>query len=427
MQPYSARYIGLTGLLWCLLPALLPAADVLERHISVEFRQAPLKEALDEVARQGQFEWSYHAGIIKGAQPVSLSARNWTVRETLYALLGDQYDFRSNGNYLILKKRRRPPEALSGYVTDPATGRRLANATVYDRRTLRAATTDENGFYQLKKVDRRAEIVVAKLGYRDTILQISSASPRFQKIDLRTVEIPADTPRVSFFLQTTSRIERFFSATLDRWNAMNVPDSLHRRFQLSLLPSVGTNRGLSGKVANDVSINLLAGHSRAVHTVEVAGLGNFTREEVQGVQMAGLFNRLRGDNRGVQIAGIANAVADSLTGMQVGGVSNSAKYVAGFPLQVAGLVNTARNGQHFGQVAGLVNSTDSLAGFQIAGLVNRSAETRGVQIAGVYNRSRRMKGIQIGLVNSTNELQGAQIGLINRSGRRWMPVFNWPD
>lgn len=402
--------LGLLLLGQMFFPLLLPAAEVLERRVSVHFLQTPLKDALAEVARQGQFEWSYHASIIAGAQPVTLSASNWTVRETLYALLGEGYEFKPINNYLILKKRHRQPDMLSGYVTDPGTGQRLANATVYDRHSLRAATTDENGYYELKKTGRKAEIVVAKLGYRDTVLEISSASPRFQKIELQGVAA-TQAPKESPFLKNTyTQVERFFSATLDRWNALNVPDSLHRRFQISLLPSIGSNHRLSGQVDNDWSLNILSGHSRSVRVAEVGGLGNFTHENVDGVQVGGLFNFVHGDNRGVQVAGVVNTVRDTLQGIQIAGLVNKSRHSASPSLQVAGVVNTAEEGSANLQIAGLVNTTDTLQGIQIAALVNHA---------------RHARGLQLGLINTANDLDGLQIGLLNRSGRRWLPLFNW--
>lgn len=405
----AALLMGFSQILWL---HALSANDLLERRVSVHFQQTPLKTALDEVARQAGFAWSYHAGIIAAAQPVTLKAQNWTVRETLHALLGDGYEFKPNGNYLILKKRRRPPAELSGYITDPNTGRRLSGATVYDRRTLRAATTDSNGYYRLKKVDRRAEVVMAKIGYRDTIVQIRSNSPRFQKIDLALIPpAPAPPPTFRQNLQAaTTKVERFFAVKIDRWHALNVPDSLRRHVQISLLPAVGTNRGLSGQVENDWSLNVLAGHTRAVRYLEVGGLGNFTRERVSGVQVAGLFNLLRGNNRGVQVAGLYNLTRDTLLGIQVAGLLNTASQGENSALQVAGLANTLRLGSARVQVAGVLNSADTL---------------RGVQVAGIANRARHARGLQIGLFNSADTLEGLQIGLLNRSGRRWLPVVNW--
>ncbi|MBL7828857.1 MAG: carboxypeptidase-like regulatory domain-containing protein [Saprospiraceae bacterium] len=411
------------------------ADDLLARRLSVSFEAVPIRQALDEVARLANFEWSYNAGILETNRRVSLQARDWTVREILRELLGDQYQFKSNGKYLILKKQKPPKSELSGVVRDPVTGERLANVTVYDKKTLRAATTDSSGYYRLK-VKRNAEIVVSRLGYRDTILQVNSETNRYQKLELKPV-IP-DSSKVPLSIQrsiknTYNELEYFFNATLDKWHSANVPDTLHRRFQVSFLPKLGTNHVLSDKVTNDISLNILAGQSAGVGAVEVAGLGNFTKHQVEGVQVAGLFNDNRGYCSGVQVAGLVNRTADTLTGVQTAGLLNVAGASPYFSVQVAGLVNIIRSSQADSmqnnqavvvQVGGLFNHCNHLTGVQVAGLINHGKEVSGVQVAGVLNRVRKMRGIQIGLSNHADELKGVQIGLINRSGKRWFPFIN---
>lgn len=465
------------------------AADVLSRRIDVVFKETPLTEALQVVAKRAGFEWSYNANILDGSRRANLIANDWTVRETLYEILGQGYEFKTNGNYLILKKRKKPAEQLSGYVKDPVTGRRLANATVYDRETLRATTTDSTGYYELK-VRKNTEVVVARLDYKDTILTVTSQTPRYQKVDLQINTTPQPRSRKwEENLQiVATKAEKFFKATLPKWNALNLPDSLHRRGQISFLPALGTNHTLSAQVTNDWSLNVLAGTSQANRRLEVAGLSNFTKTRVEGVQVAGVFNELHGNMDGVQVAGVYNHCGDTLRGVQVAGIINldnqasgAAAQIAGIAnhvrggvaiLQVAGLYNRMRGGITGLQAAGLFNSTrDTVLGMQVAGLfnqtacaygsqvagfsnntpsgilglqvsgfhnraavvdgvqvsgfVNRADTIVGIQVSGAVNHAKKVKGVQIGLFNSAKTLDGLQIGLLNRSGRRVLPLINW--
>ncbi len=424
MKPFLKTILLLISILCCSMPAR--ATEVLERKIDVVFRQTPLKEALGIIAREAGFEWSYNANILDGSRKTSLSANDWTVRETLYEILGEGYEFKQNGNYLILKKRKKPPEQLSGYVKDPESGKRLANATVYDRQTLRATTTDSNGYYELK-VKKNTEIVVALLDYRDTIFPVTRETPRFQKIELAV--IPAPKPRARPLDETlqmaASQAEQFFRATLEKWNALNVQDSLHRRYQVSFLPILGTNHTLSAKVVNDWSFNILAGTSLGSRRLEVAGISNFTRQYVSGVQVAGVFNELHGDLLGLQVAGIYNRCGKTLNGIQVGGILNRTRMVTGVASQFAGIANHAGQGQVQVQIAGIENTAELVEVLQVAGIVNTADSVRGLQVAGIANRARKVRGIQIGLFNSAQEMKGLQIGLINRSGRRVLPLLNW--
>ena len=426
----------ITSLLLVLLswPATgLQATDVLERSIRVRFEQTPLKTALAEIARQGGFEWSYNAGILDENRRVSLVAEGWTVRETLVYLLGDDYTFRQNGEYLILKKHRKPKQRLSGYISDRNTGQRMANVTVYDRKTLRSATTNQHGYYELP-VTPRSEIVVSKLTYRDTVLQVNSQTPRLVKLDLRADSLPQKhAPSFSEQLDRISvRMEGFFVRSSQKVNAFNVRDSLHRHFQLSFLPGLGTNHRLSGSVINDWSLNVLAGYSRGNRMAELGGLGNIARENVSGFQGAGLFNIAGGDLQGVQAAGLFNNLGRNAKGLQLAGLYNYAGQLA-HGAQFSGLVNIAANSRPAGlQAGGLFNAAPrgrigaQLAGlgnharharFQAAGVLNTADSISGCQISGLINRGGFVRGAQIGLINIAGEIHGVQIGLINLSRR----------
>lgn len=422
----------LIAILFLFVSSVLHATDVLERTVSVQFDQTPLKEALTEIARQGGFEWSYNARILDESQRVTLVAIGWTVRETLMYVLGEGYTFKQNGEYLILKKQKKPQQRLSGYISDSRTGQKMANVTVYDRQTLRSTTTNGNGYYELPVGDR-SEIVISKLDYRDTVLQVSSQTPRLVKLDLHVDSLPP--PGGPTFREEVNRLsvqlEEFFVKSSQKMSARNVRDSLHRYAQVSFLPGLGTNRRLSGSVTNDWSLNILAGYSRSNRVVELGGLGNINRETMQGFQAAGLFNitghdatgfqgaglfNNLGDNlRGVQAAGLYSFTGDTLRGAQFSGITNYAKFGSPGAFQAAGIFNLLPQGQAAGQLAGIANHAGKITGLQAAGIVNTADTLRGVQAAGILNRARDVRGAQIGLINFARDIRGVQIGLINLS------------
>jgi CarboxypepD_reg-like domain len=168
---------------------------ILERVISVHFTNTPMKESLTTVAQTGRFEFSYNARILDLNKKTTLFTNGLTVRETLFQMLGDNYTYQQSGEYLIIKKQNKPKQFISGYISDAKTGKRVSNATVYDTKTLRSTTTDENGYYNLK-VKERSTVVVAQLNYKDTILQITEGSPRFVKLDLDLKTEPKTYPKI---------------------------------------------------------------------------------------------------------------------------------------------------------------------------------------------------------------------------------------
>ncbi|MCC6411625.1 MAG: carboxypeptidase-like regulatory domain-containing protein, partial [Saprospiraceae bacterium] len=391
-----------------------PDRDPLSRIVNVSFRQSKLGDALNVLSTQGGFQWSYNAAIIDASRLVTLQGADITVREALYQLLGDNYTYKSNGNYIVIKKQKAPKDELSGYLRDPETGERIANATVYDKKTLRATKTDSSGYYNLK-VKRHAEIVVSKLDYRDTVIVVTPQTPRYQSIQIAPVDAPVVAHEAPVAAVVVHEVERFFKATVDKWHNANVKqDSLHREFQISFLPKLGTNHTLSAQVTNNWSLNVLAGVSAGVNKLEVGGLGNFTREEVRGVQVGGLFNELRGENHGVQVGGLYNRAGTINNGVQVAGWVNLTKEGAPLSVQVAGLINNTPKGESMVQVSGLVNHADTITGVQVAGLVNNANFVEGVQVSGLVNNAGKVRGIQISFFNRAKELDGLQIGLLNR-------------
>lgn len=126
----------------------------------------------------------------------------------------------------------KPPAELSGYLKYPATGQRISGATVYNNKTLRATTTDQDGYYRLK-VRNNSEVVVSKLAYRDTLLRVESTSPRFQKIELRVEPVlPPSAPEPGLLQEAQMaglEIERFFRAGVKQWEQWNVRAPLYRQ------------------------------------------------------------------------------------------------------------------------------------------------------------------------------------------------------
>lgn len=421
-------------MLFLLAAAALRATDVLERTVSVRFDQVPLKQALAEIARQGGFEWSYNASILDENRKVTLVADGWTVREILVYVLGDAYTYKQNGEYLILKRQKKPQQRLGGYVTDHKTGKKMAGVTVYDRKTLRSTTTNKHGYYELP-VGERSEIVVSKLAYRDTVLQVSSQTPRLVKLDMYADSLPHNSTITlrEGMNRMAVRLEELFVSTKQKLSARNVRDSLHRRVQISFLPGLGTNHRLSGSVTNDFSINILAGYSRGNRVMEWAGWGNINRENMSGFQTAGLFNIVGGNARGVQnagffnnlggnlagaqFAGIYNLTADTIRGAQIGGMVNYAGFGAAGTFQAAGIFNLLPRGQAATQLGGIANHARNITAFQGAGIINTADTLQGCQLSGVINRAGYAKGTQIGLINFAREIDGAQLGLLNFSRR----------
>jgi CarboxypepD_reg-like domain len=466
MRIRNRRIAALFCAFFCLWAERSKGESILEKVIDVRIQNVSQKEALEIISQKGNFIWSYSSNLVSASKTVSLIANRLPIRQVLFHILGPGYEFKQSGNYLILKKGKNSEQRLSGYISDPKTGKRLANATVYDRQTLRSVQTDSSGYYELR-VGKNAQIGVSKLEYRDTAFQVSSQTPRFINIDLAATAPPPK--KFNAFQKEavllSGKLERAFIGAGQKLGSINVRDTLHRHLQLSFVPMVGTNHVLSGNVVNDLSLNLLIGYSRGNRVLEAAGIGNITRQNASGIQAAGLFNELAGNTTGAQFAGLYNHTADTLRGFQAAGafnvtrhsdrsigqlsgilnvaisgsmaiqgagILNHAKKITGIQaagilniatgkfhgIQAAGILNYARRPQGALQIAGILNAArDGHVEIQVSGAVNKADTVYGIQAAGILNRAKQVKGIQFGLINIAREIQGLQIGLLNFSKR----------
>jgi hypothetical protein len=403
---------------------------VLERIISVNITNLSLKLALNEVSKKGQFELSYNARIFDLDKRISLITNSLTVRETLFKLIGDNYTYQQSNGYLIIKKRDKTKQFISGYLSDAKTGKKVINATIYDAKTLRSTTTDTNGYYNLR-IAQRSTIVIAQLNYKDTVLQITEGSPRFVKLDLDLKTQQAVSNKSVNWGRAASALANMLISPLQKLNNANVQDSIHRRFQLSFLPYVGTNYLMSGNVINDWSINAIAGYSRGNRVAEFAGFANFTRGNIQGFQAAGFANIVGGNVKGVQAAGFVNYLGDTLRGTQLAGFVNYTHNNNALN-QSAGFVNVAQKGLIATQFAGFVNHADSVNAAQASGFYNHANSLKGWQAAGFLNTAKRVKGVQTaGFLNTVKDIKGVQIaGFLNTAKRVngvQLSVFNYAD
>lgn len=408
--------------------------------------------ALKKISQQGDFTFSYNPAIIDAAKIVSSTFAGLTVREILDQLFQGTVQYKARGNYIILTKAQvstNESRLYSGYVVDEATGQRLKNVSVYDPVSLSSAVTDAYGYFQIKIDKPSADVILAinKQNYTDTIVAVPSG-----KRGLLKIPISINKDKIATLADSVGeKIKRFWETkvlALKSVNIDNIQDTLYRTTQFSVVPFIGTNHTLSGNVINDYSFNIFGGYSRGVRKLELGGLFNIVREDVEGTQFAGLFNAVGGKTSGVQLAGLANLNLDTVKGAQFAGLINlnwnSTKKLSAAGLinfthkdsrgvhlaglgnmtlgkqegpHIAGLFNFSTNDAGPAQVSGLLNFTaGGMKGAQASGLVNFAAkEVRGAQVAGLINVApRKITGAQVsGLLNYATKVKGVQIGIIN--------------
>ena len=423
----------------------------LERTMTISFQEERLEDALNRISKQAGFTFSYNPSILERDQSVTKNFVNKTVREILDDLFEGHIGYKPRGQYIILTRTEatssNQSQILTGYVIDEATGERLRDVSVYDPVTLSSTVTDSYGYFEIRMDEpvRDLRLSINKQNYADTLVVLPSQDGRLLNIPLRL-----DREKFSMMADSLGQKFRRFWANAKifsrhRPNLVNIDDTIYRKAQLSFVPFVGTNRGLSGNVINDYSLNVIGGYALGVRKVEVGGIFNAARGDVEGLQIAGIANAVGGSVRGAQFAGVFNANRGPVRSVQLAGVFNfnrdSVSHVG-----IAGVFNFSRIGSQAVQLAGVSNLTmgdqrqphlagvfnfakrnaksqiggvfnfagKDLRGVQVSGVANLvGKEIRGAQIAGVLNFASKVHGSQVGLINIADSVGGVPIGLIS--------------
>jgi outer membrane receptor protein involved in Fe transport len=148
---------------------------VLRRRVSLDLSGVTVDQALKELTRQAELEISYSARVVAVDRLVSLHAREITVAAALTEILLDapvDVAVTAGGQLALVRRVRasvRPvPDsgAVTGRVTDAASGSPLAGATVHVEGTRLSATTDGAGRYRIGRVEVGTHALRARyIGY----------------------------------------------------------------------------------------------------------------------------------------------------------------------------------------------------------------------------------------------------------------------
>lgn len=423
-----------------------------ERVITLRVQNQTPEQFLQSLSKQASCQFSYNPQIFAGVAPLTLALQGVSVREALHHAFGNAVKLKTKGNYIILQKTNLPIQSqqaesralkvlISGYVIDSKTQQKIPRASVYEKSSLSATLTNEYGYFQLLIETEQPTIALsfAKVRYVPQTIDLPAQNTPFLNVYLEAMPQIEPIPSQDFQGASSSlptrdslRVFHLLIPNAQVAHSENLLEKFLRKAQFSLLPMVGTNHVLSGLVRNKVSFNVLVGYNAGVSQVEVGGLANINRGDVEKVQIAGVLNAVAGKVKGVQIAGLINGVRDSLKGVQVAGFVNvmngnitgvQSGGLANFNLkhtkgvQLGGLLNVGLGGVEGVQLGGLVNvNTKHTRGVQVAGLVNVAlGEMEGVQLAGILNVAGKTKrGWQIGVFNYADSAQYLkQIGLVN--------------
>ncbi|WP_460686183.1 STN and carboxypeptidase regulatory-like domain-containing protein [Niabella aquatica] len=421
---------------------LLPAQNaLLQRVVSVDFRNITMYDALTQIENRAAVYFSYDNQFIKNQKRISFSASNKTVKEVLDMILDNEYQYIVNNNKIVIRKKEQEYMVVQGLFTDNTDQKPIEYVTVYEPELKIGTMSNEQGHFSIKvpiPISNTIKLVANRISYYDTTFMVDSKGNHPLQIGL--------TPRVTTEEAITIRsVERHWLAkslisTRQKFNSLNLKSYFYqRKFQLGFWPGIGTKSALKGQQENKLSFNVFGGYAAQVDALEIGGLFNIVQKHVRSVQIGGLFNIVGGTVNGVQIGGLYNDVGDTMTGLQIGGLANINKsstrglQIGGLynknqeftGLQIAGLINNSGNIDKGMQLSGLVNRTAAFKkGFQLSGLVNGTGNINGAQVTGLLNIAKKINGFQLGVFNIADTLNGVAVGPFNysRNGKHSLSV-----
>ncbi|GAA4332179.1 hypothetical protein GCM10023149_38310 [Mucilaginibacter gynuensis] len=430
------------------------AQNNLSRNITVNIKGKKIADLLTIIGEQGGFYFAYGNNLVATDSVVTVSASNKTVRTLLDDLFNGKVDYKETPGYIILRpapyRLSVYPDSvgtpdnlyiISGYVVDDNTGKKLANASVYEKSLLISTLTDQNGFFKLKiKHAGALTLTVSKEMYRDTSVNLLSDIAVYSK------------PRSHYYYSADtaySKLERgwfgrLFISSKQKIQGINLGGFVSSvPVQTSLTPGLSSQGMMSSQLVNHLSLNIIGGYTAGVNGVELAGVFNIDKGDVKQVQAAGVLNLVGGDVRGVELAGVGNHVYKDVKGFQAAGVYNVVRgKLSG--VQMSGVLNRVKDSVSGVQVAGVLNTSKIITGAQMAGILNYTkqnskgfqiagignitgGEAKGFQMAGLFNKARTMKGVHFSIVNIADTLDGCAIGLISFSKNGYHQLSAYTD
>ncbi len=193
----KAIYYGaLTFSLFLIHFYALSARSVAEQDIhkvilSLEFENATLYEAFDQLEKASGFHVVYNRGMIDANKRINYIASNKTLAAILSKILGEEYQFNQIENNIVISNKSVPHfregwGIIQGTITDKDTGDPLIGANIWIDALTTGTTTNISGDYRLEQVPEGTYVVmISYIGYiTQTIRDVQVNQKEVTKMDI---------------------------------------------------------------------------------------------------------------------------------------------------------------------------------------------------------------------------------------------------
>jgi TonB-linked SusC/RagA family outer membrane protein len=244
--------------------------------LTIDMKDATVKEVLNEIERQTELSFIYKSDLINPTKKVSVTASDATVMEILAALFpGEKITPEIIDNSLIVLlpvKQTAQQQGLTGTITDASTGETLPGVNVHIDGTTIGSISDADGKYQLPVPAPNATLVFSFVGYVSQSIVYAGQAV----ID---VKLQPDQ-------QTLDEIVVIGYGTASRRTTASATTALKTE-EITGVSTTDTRQALQGKISGVKVVNN-SGDPGSGAKIIIRGIGSFSNSEplyvIDGIQ-----------------------------------------------------------------------------------------------------------------------------------------------
>jgi TonB-linked SusC/RagA family outer membrane protein len=198
------------------------AATPLQAQITINVKNATLKDVMREIKRQSHYTFLFSDEILKDARPVSVSLKNAGIEKVLEECFADQpFGYVLKGETILITRKEGEKEAadpqqqtngINGMILDE-NDNPLTGASVIVKGTKTGTTTNNEGKFALRRVDEKSIVEVSFIGFETQELDLSKNWETITRgfnsfrISLKRREGQLDEIQVIAYSKTTTRLQ----------------------------------------------------------------------------------------------------------------------------------------------------------------------------------------------------------------------------
>lgn len=186
------------------VPVSLNGQDSIpDLQITLNLKNRTINQVLDEITLQTGYYFTYNAALISGREKIRIGFNEMELKEALDSLLRDpEFDYRVIGRNIVIYKKNDQPASpiqagtdrtiLRGRVVDVRSGKALPYATIALYGTSLGSISNESGIFSFKIPSDLSDpiLMISYMGYKNLLLPVSYPVEHELNIKLKRETIP---------------------------------------------------------------------------------------------------------------------------------------------------------------------------------------------------------------------------------------------